>query len=72
MAEDLVVNQGHQDQNFGYYQVSLRDVNRACALTIFVNAFLKRKNKYLVLFLPFVIMHRTKEGKTIFLNSQRV
>ena len=52
MANDLVVNQGHQDQIFGYYQVSLHDVNRACELTIIVNAFLKRKKKYLVLFLP--------------------
>ena len=31
LADDLVVDHGHQDQNFGYYQVSLRDVNRACA-----------------------------------------
>ena len=43
LADDLVVDHGHQDQVFGYYQVSLRDVNRACALTIFVNVFLKRK-----------------------------
>ena len=45
LADDLVVDQGHQDQDFGYYQVFLRDVNRACVLTIIVNAFLKRKNK---------------------------
>ena len=42
LADDLVVDHGHQDQEFGYYQVSLRDVNRACA-HIIVNAFLKEK-----------------------------
>ena len=31
LADDLVVDHGHQDKEFGYYQVSLRDVNRACA-----------------------------------------
>ena len=70
LADDLVVDHGHQDQEFGYYQVSLRDVNRACALTILINALPKRKNKNLVLFLPFVIMHRTKEGETCFIKSQ--
>ena len=43
LADDLVVDQGHQDQDFGYYQVFLRDVNRACVLTIIVNAFLKKE-----------------------------
>ena len=52
LADDLVVDHGHQEQNFGYYQVSLRDVNRACAHNYRPN-FPKRKNKYLVLFLPF-------------------
>ena len=31
LAGDLVVDHGHQDQEFGYYQVSLCNVNRACA-----------------------------------------
>ena len=34
LAGDLVVDHGHQEQNFGYYQVSLHDINRACVLTI--------------------------------------
>ena len=42
LADDLAVDHGHQDQEFGYYQVSLCDVNRACA-HIVVNAFLKEK-----------------------------
>ena len=62
LADDLVVDQGHQDQDFGYYQVFLRDVNRACVLTIIVNAFLKRKNKYLVLFLPFCNIAQEEGG----------
>ena len=63
LADDLVVDHGHQDQIFGYYQVSLRDVNRACALTIIVNAFLKRKNKCLVLFLPFCYNAQDEGGR---------
>ena len=42
LADDLVVDHGHQEQGLGYYQVSLHDVNRACA-HIVINAFLKEK-----------------------------
>ena len=66
LAGGLVVVHGHQEQNFGYYQVSLRDVNRACELTIFVNAFLKRKNKYLILFLPFCYNAQGEGGRDLF------
>ena len=64
LADNLVVDQGHQDQDFGYYQVFLRDVNRACVLTIIVNAFLKGKINISSYFCLFVILHRTKEGLT--------
>ena len=66
LADDLVVDHGHQDQDFGYYQVFLRDVNRACVLSIIVNAFLKRKNKYLILFLPFCYNAQGEGGRDLF------
>ena len=50
LAGGLVVVHGHQEQNFGYYQVSHHEVNRACA-HIILNAFLKGKNKCLCLIL---------------------
>ena len=55
LGDNLVVDHGHQEERFGYYQVSLRDVNRACVLTNFVNAFLKRK-KIKVIMLYFVLI----------------
>ena len=58
LAGDLVVDHGHQEQNFGYYQVSLRDVNRACAHN-FRQCFPKKeKINISSYFLPFVILHR--------------
>ena len=58
-GDNLVVTHGHQDQYFGYYQVSLRDVNRACELTYFVNAFLKKeKINVSHYFCLFVILYR--------------
>ena len=68
-GDDLVVDHGHQDQVFGYYQVFLHDVNRACVLTIIVNAFLKRKNKYLVLFLPFCYNAQDEGGRDFVLQT---
>ena len=65
-GDNLVVTHGHQDQYFGYYQVSLRDVNRACALTIFVNAFQKGKNKYLVIFFAFCYTAQELGGRDLF------
>ena len=64
LAGDLVVDHGHQDQVFGYYQVSLHDVNRACARNYRPN-LPKRKNKCLVLFLPLCYNAQGEGGKDL-------
>ena len=38
LAGDLVVDQGHQDQDCDIYQVNLRGIIGACMLTIIVNS----------------------------------
>ena len=57
LGNGLVVTHGHQEEGFGYYKVSLRDVNRVCAHK-FRQCFPKRKNKSYRALLLFDILHR--------------
>ena len=50
LADNLVVDHGHQDQEFGYYQVSLRDVNRACAHNYRLKSPERKNKSYRALF----------------------
>ena len=43
-GDNLVVTHGHQEHIFGYYKVSFRDVNRACALKYY-RQFIPKKGK---------------------------
>ena len=66
-GNDLVVTHGHQEEGFSYYQVSLRDVIRACAHKCC--QFPKGKIKVIMLYFALIYCTGTRREGLKFIKS---